>query len=46
MCVCVHDCMHVCALRKTEGKSVVLPKFILHSGIDLWDRMLEVMQKV
>ena len=32
--------------RKAGGKSGVLPELILHGGVDLWDRMLEVMQKV
>ena len=31
---------------KSGGKSGVLPELILHGGVDLWDRMLEVMQKV
>ena len=33
-------------MRKAGGKSGVLPELILHGGVDLWDRMLEVMQKV
>ena len=33
-------------MRKAGGKSDVLPELILHGGVDLWDRMLEVMQKV
>ena len=33
-------------MRKAGGKFGVLPEIILHGGIDLWDRMLEVMQKV
>ena len=32
--------------RKAGGKSGVLPELILHGGVDLWDRMLEVMHKV
>ena len=33
-------------MRKAGVKSGVLPELILHGGVDLWDRMLEVMQKV
>ena len=33
-------------MRKAGGKSGVLPELILHGGVDLWDRMLEVIQKV
>ena len=33
-------------IRKAGGKSGVLPELILHGGVDLWDRMLEVMRKV
>ena len=33
-------------MRKAGGKSDVLPELIHHGGVDLWDRMLEVMQKV
>ena len=33
-------------MRKAGGKSSVLPELILHGGLYLWDRMLEVMQKV
>ena len=33
-------------MRKAGGKSGVLPELILHGGVDLWDRMLEVVQKV
>ena len=33
-------------MRKAGGKSGVLPELILHGGVDLLDRMLEVMQKV
>ena len=33
-------------MTKAGGKSDVLPELILHGGVDLWDRMLEVMQKV
>ena len=33
-------------IRKAGGKSDVLPELILHGGVDLWDRMLEVMRKV
>ena len=33
-------------IRKAGVKSGILPDFILHVGVDLWDRMLEVMQKV
>ena len=33
-------------MRKAAGESGVLPQLILNSDVDLWDRMLEVMQKV
>ena len=33
-------------MRKAGGKSGVLPELIPHGGVDLWDRILEVMQKV
>ena len=33
-------------MRRAGGKSGVLPELILHSGVDLWDEMLEVMQNV
>ena len=33
-------------MRKAGRKSGVLPELIFHGGVDLWDRMLEVMQKV
>ena len=33
-------------MRNAGGKSGVLPELIIHGGVDLWDRMLEVMQKV
>ena len=33
-------------MRNARGKSGVLPELIIHGGVDLWDRMLEVMQKV
>ena len=33
-------------MRKAGGKSGVLPELILHSGVDMWNRMLEVIQKV
>ena len=31
-------------MRKAGGKSGVLPELILRSGVDMWDKMLEVMQ--
>ena len=33
-------------MRKAGGKSGVLPELTLYGGVDLCDRMLEVMQKV
>ena len=33
-------------MRKAGGKSGVLPELILYGDINLWDRMLEMMQKV
>ena len=33
-------------MKKAGAKSGDLPELILHGGVNLWDRMLEVMQKV